>query len=539
MLGHDEGSKSEETAAETIMQLLSVHHIDKAAAVAEGAGLFRLALLLSQMGGDPSFVNLMQCQLQQWQLMGTVSTFPTSIGRLYGLLSSCFFVENGSDGDDNAALVVLEGLGWLRGLAMLYWYYLDGQNKSQLSPCDAIDLFDELVRESLIDPPQSLYADQPTRFGANVEYPLVAHGLYNLLKVLFSAKEINVSNNNSSTDQVTKALRSEGYTRDELDVRASYIVLVLLEGLGFVRHDSEVSRTLRLQLIFQLLSEGMVEWAIFVSMQLPEEYERVAVRTDILNRHVMSVISHPLTHGNQSLTFEEAFRSLRQSLADFRVPEQEIMKALATGFGYLHDYYEQMQALAASKSLIEAAQVACRYVWGPKVIEQSHGTSGTSQQQQQSLLQMLHLAEDGARLDGLSELMRDYLLFKREAQELRSLDALIRGKQCALELLSRLQHYSASQSYLFSLGNAQAVEETVRRGLDGNDGLLLFNMISYAFEFIAKVDSVMSVATGLKTSALGAWSAFSLSTPLPNPALVEAVQDRTSAFLACAADCLS
>jgi len=129
-------------------------------------------------------------------------------------------------------------------------------------------------------------------------------------------------------DLLLRALAPSGYTRDELDHRASYLLLVFLECAGISDIDSSHGRIVRLHYIYQLLSERMWIWAIFVALQISDASIRYALTRDIIFRF------GPI---ETSITEDEIANYLRQ----LNVPVSLFYEAKAYFFGCCQGDYRQ------------------------------------------------------------------------------------------------------------------------------------------------------------------------------------------------------
>ena len=106
--------------------------------------------------------------------------------------------------------------------------------------------------EPLVPPPESdfLYDDR-----GRSDVSECNHGLFSLLELLLTEGNAEAETP-QSVQQCVEALRCEGYTRDALDYRCSYIVLALLECVGFVDQSDERAIVVRQHFIAQLCSQG-------------------------------------------------------------------------------------------------------------------------------------------------------------------------------------------------------------------------------------------------------------------------------------------
>jgi hypothetical protein len=363
-----------------LFELLSCKRVQDAVRLAENAGMFRLALLLSQLDGDSCVPHLVRSQLELWRVSEADYTIAPELLKLYRLLAGTVITEQqgtgagaGTDADadvdadlggdvvDSGAAPVssLTGLGWLRGLGMLFWYcstadsFID--NISTLS--NALENFRIVMQDGLADAPVSAFEQDADPLGADVSYPTATTGLYSLLELLFpsaasSSAAAAAASNMDSDDlmiayevrrSVVTALHPSGYSRDALDYRASYLLLVMLESAGISSVYAEHADIVRRHFVFQLLSEGHWQWALFVALQLPSVSARYCLVSDILMRFAGGCTANA-----------ELFSFLTTSL---NIPAPLLHTAEACEQGYQLQYAKQVNSLIAAGSYSLATQV--------------------------------------------------------------------------------------------------------------------------------------------------------------------------------------
>ena len=206
-----------------------------------------------------------------------VITFHTiSPVKLYSIMGSI-----GGDvyGDGSAERdSILTGLGWLRAIAVVYWYA--GANEAVPSALPvmstAVKNFKLVEEGGLADSPISRFsADSDTdalyRYYFDFNYSFIAiydnqTPSFSLLDLLFSGNESDVS----VEMRVIRCLLAQGFGRDLLDGRSPYLIFTVLECLNVVSNSSFAACVVRQDMIFQLLSEGQWAWAVFVALQIED-----------------------------------------------------------------------------------------------------------------------------------------------------------------------------------------------------------------------------------------------------------------------------
>jgi nuclear pore complex protein Nup98-Nup96 len=487
----------EEESLEHLFELLSVHRIAEAVEYAEQCGWFRLASIVSQVGSDASTPGLIRCQLEQWHAMDALNTIPEGVQRIYSVVASNDLLPGSSK-------ATLTGLGWLRALSMVFWYFVDESTLLPLSPSRSLAYFASLVDKQFADPPLSAYVNQASRFGANVAYPGAAHGLYRLLKVLLSASAGAVAE-----EAIVDALRCEGFTRDELDCRASYTVLVCLEGLQLLCADSFPSRLIRQQFISQLLSEQQYEWAIFVAMQLSEEHDRRILVDAVLLQWVASL----------NCGAEQRHSTIADALQRLGLSEMKLHEASACWYGYNGLHQRQAWHLQMIGRNLDAAEVVCLHI-SPRNGEQLE------------LLESLLEGEESSPGTGnaLSMLVLEYLQLQdatKHAQEERSfeqgvlIDELMAVAKALIQKL--FKHYELVKG---------------RKDLTEEFRAMLVNMTSYLFKLVARAKVADNQLDGPFLLSVIA-TAKEAQLPVYQHEQLYALRDCTAAFMNFAADTIT
>ena len=91
-------------------------------------------------------------------------------------------------------------------------------------------------------------------------------GLNSLMEVLFPGQSSAMTMN----ERTLSCLNPLSYGRDKQDGGSPYVMLTLLEALGLVSNDAPAARIVRQDFIFQLLSEGLWWWAVYVALQIED-----------------------------------------------------------------------------------------------------------------------------------------------------------------------------------------------------------------------------------------------------------------------------
>lgn len=384
-----------------MFELLSCRRLNDAVSLAERAGMFRLATLLSQLDGDATIPTLIRNQLAMWKVSEADLTIAPELVKLYRLLAGTVITEDADGATDSSLL----GLGWLRGIGVLFWYCSSSdsfiENISTLT--SSLENYRIVLQDSVVDAPVSPYLSDKDAQGADVSYPKTVHGLYALLELLFPGAastnmdlgeaelEMDIRNN------VIAALRPNGYTRDALDHRASFLLLVMLESAGISHINAVHANIIRQHYIFQLLSAGLWQWALFVALQIPDLSARYCLVSDIV-----------LRFGGECDWEEEkkasskgghAYPSLYTFLTTaLNIPEELLHEASAYRAGYQHQHNMQVRSLIAAGKYRLATEVTVTHLAPTAML-----ASGAAAEQ---LLQLLESIADMAHTESCEQTYR-------------------------------------------------------------------------------------------------------------------------------------
>lgn len=336
-----------------IFDELSCRRIPKAIDLAMEAGLYRLATIIAQVDGTSCDTILIN-QIYEWSDMDVLKEdnklFHSELRNIYLLLSGSEAVE-------------VTNIGWRRALGVLYWYtspfeWSQMDHNSQLRSNRfmlALQKYDEILSENEVDRPEPKWKNDADRLGSRVR----EDGLFHLLKLLICSPNGGITN-------ATSVLRNEGYTRDPLDYRISYLVLTFLSAAR-VGNISDASAAIVTQhLMHQLLSMNLVKEAIFIGMQIPEGSKRKLVVKEIINRAI-SFDGAAATDSSPTSLFASIDGWLASSSVwkyvtiDLQVPKEWVYEGLAYYFrnSFNESKRGMPQPLISAREKCVAREVYC------------------------------------------------------------------------------------------------------------------------------------------------------------------------------------
>uniref|UniRef100_A0A1B6CZW3 Nuclear pore complex protein Nup98-Nup96 n=2 Tax=Clastoptera arizonana TaxID=38151 RepID=A0A1B6CZW3_9HEMI len=329
-----------EVCAANVFTLLTGHCILKACEQAQELGDHFLSLLTSQIGGNNSVRGLVDEQLQQWTETHADQNIDLNRMKLMMLVAGRMDLEA-----SYKVINVCEDLDWRRAFAIHLWYV----SSSVASVTDALLNYESAFTENeamfVKSPHPEYYTNANMEWEATSGKP-VYDICYHLLK-LYSNR----------THSLEPLLNPAAYSPDSLDYRLSWLMLLMLESLGY-SHLSEYSVAhVHTSFAAQLESHGLWHWAIFVLLHIQNADKRKSAVLDVLGRHI-------------SLSeFEEKEKFLIEKL---KIPEQWIYQAkttLALSFG---EHKLAAVLLTKAKRWNESHSVIMEHIIAQAVIDEKY-----------------------------------------------------------------------------------------------------------------------------------------------------------------------
>lgn len=313
---------------------------------------FVVVLFASKVDGDAELASKIQRQLDEWlnhdgsgipggsyQDGGAI---PKELLHIYCLLGGCIsspysHVES-----------IVKGWGWVRALGALLWYC---REESDSPVQNAITLFANALQHSPneVDVPIPRYL---SNIGGGRQDFRYRDCLYSLLEYLFISFDSDV-NDEEKLRQIKSALESESSTADPLDYRTSYLILTLLQSVGGITcHETSgqlppYAAIVRQHMISQLLAVGLWKWAIFVCLQIEDNFQR-----DHIVKEIVLLWAY-----NEKTTESEDFVADR-----LKVPRKWLQEAAAWRAGYNRNFDSQVSALYESGLVNQAMEVVSSYI---------------------------------------------------------------------------------------------------------------------------------------------------------------------------------
>ncbi|XP_052889086.1 nuclear pore complex protein Nup98-Nup96 [Anopheles moucheti] len=336
-----------------LLELIHTHKVLEACELAFTNDDINLAMLLAQISGGPVVRHLLKHQLTCWQDSESDKFIDPRRLEVFMAIAGIRMMSS-----SHGCINMLEHVDWLGALALHLWYICP----PTASITDALLKYEEafLSTESFTHPPLPPYRARYVQKGPN-NGPI--HDLrFHLLK-LYSKR----------SHPLEPLLNPASHTADPTDYRLSWLLLQVLETLGYY-HCSEFYRSkIHVEFASQLESHGLWQWAVYVLMQLNDQVQREQSIQQILYRYIQ-LVPDSAGEDDDSVEMERQDYLARENfiVEELGIPEKWIFWAKAVRAGAVFDYKQQAHYLLLAKQWslahdIILQQLAPEYVMNNKI----------------------------------------------------------------------------------------------------------------------------------------------------------------------------
>uniref|UniRef100_A0A182PA24 Nuclear pore complex protein Nup98-Nup96 n=1 Tax=Anopheles epiroticus TaxID=199890 RepID=A0A182PA24_9DIPT len=335
-----------------LLELIHTHKVLEACDLAFNNNDINLAMLMAQISGGPVVRQLLQHQLTCWQDSEADKFIDPRRLEAYMAIAGIRMMSS-SHGPIN----MFEHIDWVRALALHLWYVCP----PTASITDALLGYEEAFEstEYFTHPPLPPYRTRYAQQGPN-NSP-IQDLRFHLLK-LYSKR----------SHPLEPLLNPASHTADVTDYRLSWLLLQVLETLGY-HHCSEFFRSqIHIAFANQLESHGLWQWAAYVLLHLNDQARRELSIQQILYRHIQLVAD--VASDDETLEAERQDYLARENfiVEELGIPEKWIFWAKAVRAGAEFDYKRQAHYLLLAKQWALAhdiilQQLAPEYVMNNKV----------------------------------------------------------------------------------------------------------------------------------------------------------------------------
>ncbi|XP_035891402.1 nuclear pore complex protein Nup98-Nup96 [Anopheles stephensi] len=328
-----------------LLELIHTHKVLEACELAFTNNDINLAMLLAQISGGPVVRQLLQHQLSYWQDSEADKFIDPRRLEAFMAIAGVRMMSS-SHGPIN----MLERVDWLGALALHLWYICP----PTASITDALMKYEEAYEsaESFTHPPLPPYRARYTQRGLN-NAPL-QDLRFHLLK-LYSKRSYPLE----------ALLNPASHTADPTDFRLSWLLLQVLETLGY-HHCSEHYRgKIHVEFAAQLESHGLWQWAVYVLLHLNDQARREHAIQQILYRYVQLTPERGGDSEDDGGTEQDREDYLaRESFIvdELGIPERWIFWAKAVRASAVFDYRQQAHYLLQAKQWALAHDVILQHL---------------------------------------------------------------------------------------------------------------------------------------------------------------------------------
>ncbi|KAJ8101543.1 nuclear protein 96-domain-containing protein [Lipomyces tetrasporus] len=327
---------------ETVFTLLSGHQIEQACIEAVKDKNLHLATLIPLIGGDADFRRDIKNQINDWATRNVLSEVPTSIRKVYELLSGNTSLAKGSvrgfSEDKVPEFCVSKGLDWRRAFGLRLWYEIHEEDNIE----KAVKKY-EMAFENLTD------VQSPSPSHIDTKSPVDNSKrdiLFELLKLYADFSH-----------PVELAVLPSSISSLPLNFAVSWQLFNILFRTKRIREVNDESLAAYdkscADFAWQLESAGRWKDASFVLLHIDDSVIARQSVQELLNRHVPDI--------------QEASENEEYLLKVLRIPQVMILHAKALYARYTHDSVKEAQYLLDASEWNEAHSVIIRTV-GPKAV---------------------------------------------------------------------------------------------------------------------------------------------------------------------------
>ncbi|KAK9322935.1 nuclear protein 96-domain-containing protein [Lipomyces orientalis] len=327
---------------ETVFTLLSGHQIEEACIQAVKDKNLHLATLIPLIGGDADFRRDIKNQINDWATRNVLSEIPTSIRKVYELLSGNTSLAKGSvrgfSEDKVPEFCVSMGLDWRRAFGLRLWYEIHEEDSIE----KAVKKY-EMAFENLTD----VQSPSPSHIDSKSPVDNSKRDiLFELLKLYAD-----------SSYPVELAVLPSNISPFPLNFAVSWQLFNILFQAKRIREVNYESLTACdkscADFAWQLESAGRWKDALFVLLHIDDSVMACQSVQELLNRHVPDI--------------QKASENEEYLLNVLRIPQVMILRAKALYARYTHESVKEAKYLLDASEWNEAHSVIIRTV-GPKAV---------------------------------------------------------------------------------------------------------------------------------------------------------------------------
>jgi nuclear pore complex protein Nup98-Nup96 len=342
---------------EVVLAYLANHNIEDACGSLVDGENYRLATLVSMIGGDRVMRRDMQRQLDEWKTAGTAAEISAPIRAIYELLAGNTCLSEGKANthpEDIAETFVIPkkfNMTWRQTFGLKLWYGIRPDQSIE----EAIVRFgDDLEKHPHEVPsPSPWYAEEYDSPLWNDAYSSDRTDLLWGLMELYASSRPNISGKQRAA--LEDILLPHTYSPSPVDYRLSWLLAqsfvaksIGVFGHGSTKESHEKADQLTVDYAWQLENGGQWCLSLLVLLHLHEEQARITAARAILSRHSEAIVPGTPTY--------------KTLVEQFLIPSSWIWEAKALHARALQDYNAEVEALLKAHDWNEAHKTICEHV---------------------------------------------------------------------------------------------------------------------------------------------------------------------------------
>lgn len=323
--------KSNVDYLDRLMNLLMCHKVNEACDLALENADINLSLLMAQTSGGPAIRQLIQHQLVSWREVEADEFMDERRLRILMMVGGV----SAMDGPKQQPINIFDQLNWLKCLALQVWYI----SSPMASVTDAVLAYEQNFQQVDFDvaTPSPSYVNQLEH--RDFKYYDIR---FHLMK-LFSQR----------SHPLEVLLHPANYTMDLMDHRLSFLLLQILDTLGY-HHLSDACRLkIYTSLAEQLESNGLWEWSVWIMLHIVDKNHREVAVQQLLYRHIR------VDGESEDNEYPEKERFLVEALL---VPEKWLSYAKAVRAGAMGNHHVEVKYLLKAQQWSKAHEVMMQHI---------------------------------------------------------------------------------------------------------------------------------------------------------------------------------
>lgn len=323
--------KSNVDYLDRLINLMMCHKVTEACDLALENVDINLSLLMAQSSGGPAIRQLIQHQLASWREVEADEFIDNRRLRILMMIGGV----SAMDGPKKSAINIFEDLDWLKCLALQLWYI----SSPTASVTDAVLAYEQNVEQDNFDvaPPTPSYVSELEQSEFK-HYDIRFH-----LMKLFSQR----------SHPLEVLLHPANYTKDLMDYRLSFLLLQVIDTLGY-HHLSDACRlNIYTSLAEQLETNGLWEWSIWVMLHVTEKNPREIAVQQLLYRHIRI----------EGEIDDEAYNEQENFIVnELMVPEKWLSYAKAVRAGSKGNHHVELKYLLKAQQWSKAHDIMMQHI---------------------------------------------------------------------------------------------------------------------------------------------------------------------------------